>query len=192
MIVKRFLLVLLAASSAGCASYSSHYAVFPAENSTGEPRQVRLSWQTADYPDWWFVADKATPVKVETQCSERVWRIRDDADPDAGSCAPGVRACGDSRLDVYAPAGRAAGADDPCLVINPSEPGARIPELGDKLELLVSCRPAVTRVGLGDEMRNLDYLRASSVPYTVYVQNAPRGSLRAKMPELDDSVCDAE
>jgi uncharacterized protein YceK len=43
----------------GCASYYSHYAVFPAENSQGETRDVRLTWQSAEYPGWWFLSDKA-------------------------------------------------------------------------------------------------------------------------------------
>ncbi|PTB95020.1 hypothetical protein C9974_02040 [Marinobacter sp. B9-2] len=109
--------------TSGCASYYSHFAMFPAENSSGQPRQVRLTWQSAEYPDWWFAGDKATSVK---------------------------------------------------------------------LELLVSCTPAVVTEGQGDDVVNLDYLRASSVPYTVYVRKAPRGSMRARLPEFDESVCDAE
>lgn len=35
----------------GCASYYTHYAMFPAENSAGESRQVRVHWDSADYPD---------------------------------------------------------------------------------------------------------------------------------------------
>jgi len=60
------------------------------------------------------------------------------------------------------------------------------------LDLLVSCVPATTTVQAGDEERNVDYLRASPVPYTVFVRKAPRGSLRAKMPEFDESACDAQ
>lgn len=71
----------------GCASYYSHYGLFPAENSEGDPRQVMLNWQTADYPDWWFVADKSTPITVTTQCSARSWRLADDSHAVAGECA---------------------------------------------------------------------------------------------------------
>ena len=79
-IARRWLLGSLAAGlvagMSGCASYYSHYAMFPAENSRGEPRQVRVSWLTAEYPDWWLQDDEATAIRVETQCSERVWLLR--------------------------------------------------------------------------------------------------------------------
>ncbi|WP_228739285.1 hypothetical protein [Marinobacter arenosus] len=189
--MKRFILFLvLSLTLPGCASYYTHYAMFPAANSSGEPRQIRLSWQTADYPGWWFVSDKATPMRVETQCSDRVWRLRDDGDKAA--CGQGIRACGEPVRDVYASGGSLAAGDRPCMTVNPSDPGARIPDVGEKFELLVSCRPVSPVEGQGDNLRNMDYLRASAVPYTVYARKAPRGSLRAKMPEFDESVCDAE
>ena len=72
------------------------------------------------------------------------------------------------------------------------DPDARISDVGGKLELLVSCTPAVVAEGSGDESRNLDYIRASSVPYTVYVRKAPRGAMNARPPEFDELVCDAE
>ncbi|MCM0612299.1 hypothetical protein KFJ24_07400 [Marinobacter sediminum] len=176
----------------GCASYYSHYAMFPAENSAGEPRQVRLSWNTADYPGWWFADDMATPIRLETQCSERVWRLHDSSDDEAGACGDGIRACGEPGLDFRPPKATVLTDKERCMAVNPSEKGARIAGLGGKLELLVSCKPVSTFAAEGDEKRNIDYIRASSVPYTVYVRKAPRGSLRAKMPEFDESACDAE
>ena len=56
----------------GCASYYTHYAMFPAENSAGETRQVRVNWQSAEYPEWWPGSNQATTMKLETQCSEWV------------------------------------------------------------------------------------------------------------------------
>ncbi len=190
--MKRFGLLLLVAAISGCASYHSHYAMFPAENSSGEVRQVRVSWQSADYPDWWFVDDKATALRVETQCSDRLWKLRDDADPKAGNCGTGIRACGQPGLDVQAPSGQPVSEGVSCMSVRATGADARIAGLGNSLELLVSCRPSVTSIGEGDDLRNLDYLRASPVPYTVHVRKAPRGSLRAKMPEFDQSECDAE
>lgn len=183
-------LVLLSVS--GCASYYSHFAMFPAANSSGEPRQIRLSWQTAEYPDWWFLGNRATSVKLETQCSDRVWRLRDGDDDQAGQCATGIRACGEKGQDLVAATGQPATPGFRCMAINPQDPAARIAGVGGKLELLVSCEPSVVAEGQGDDARNLDYLRASAVPYTVYVRKAPRGSLIAKPPRFDDSVCDAE
>ena len=190
--MSRLCLVLLIAVTSGCASYHTHYAMFPAENSAGESRQIRVSWQSADYPDWWFVDDKATALRLETQCSDRVWKLRDDNDPKAGSCGTGIRACGEPGLDVEAVSGRPVTEGVRCMVVEPSRPDARIANIEGSLALQVACSPSVTSIGEGDESRNLDYLRASPVPYTVYVRKAPRGSLRAKMPEFDQSACDAQ
>jgi hypothetical protein len=134
--------------------------------------------------------DKATSVKLETQCSDRVWRLRDG--DDAGDCGAGIRACGEPARDLVARSDQPVTGTTRCMAINPADPGARIAQLGSKLELLVSCTPAVVTEGQGDATLNLDYLRASSVPYTVYVRKAPRGSMRARLPEFDKSVCDAE
>jgi hypothetical protein len=176
--------------TSGCASYYSHFAMFPAENSSGEPRHVRMSWQSAEYPAWWFAGDKATSVKLETQCSDRVWRLRDGNE--AGGCGTGIRACGEPGKDLVAGTGQPANGLTRCMSINPADPEARIAGVSGKLELLVSCTPAAVIEGEGDDAVNLDYLRASSVPYTVYVRKAPRGSMRARLPEFDESVCDAE
>ncbi|WP_223795515.1 hypothetical protein [Marinobacter sp. F4216] len=177
----------------GCASYYSHYAMFPAEVSAGENRQIRLSWQTADYPDWWFVDDRATPIKLETQCSDRVWRLRDDRDPDVGACGAGIRACGEPGLDAYAPTGEpVAGHGVRCMAIEPGNGDIVIPQLKNEMDLLVSCLPVVVSLPDGEEEQGIDYLRASPVPYRVYVRTAPRGSLRARLPEFDESVCDDE
>ncbi|MBC7183372.1 MAG: hypothetical protein H5U30_07350, partial [Marinobacter sp.] len=129
---------------------------------------------------------------VETQCSDRVWRLRDGADAEAGGCGAGIRACGNVGMDVQAKTGTPATEATRCMAVNPGDADARIAELGGKLELLVACEPAVVTEGAGDEARNLDYLRASSVPYTVYVRKAPRGAMNARLPEFDESACDAE
>lgn len=178
--------------TSGCASYYSHFAMFPAENSSGEPRHVRLSWQSAEYPGWWLSSDKATSVKVETQCSDRIWRLRDGEDTDAGLCGAGIRACGNPGKDLVARTGQPATGATRCMAINPADPDARVADVDDKLELLVSCTPADVTEGQGEDALNLDYLRASSVPYTVYARKAPRGSMRARLPEFDQSACDAE
>jgi uncharacterized protein YceK len=187
-----YLLLMPLLLLSGCASYYSHYATFPAQNSAGEVRQVRLSWDTADYPDWWLVSDKATPILLETQCSSREWHLRDSSQDKAGACGPGIRACGQPALDTDSSKGRPATKATQCLTVNPGDKNARIAELGNKLELQVSCQPASVVQGQGDEKRNMDYIRASSVPYTVYVRKAPRGSLLAKMPKFDKTVCDAD
>jgi hypothetical protein len=175
----------------GCASYYTHYAVFPAENSAGEGRQVKLTWQTAEYPAWWVTGNQSTPITIETQCSAREWRLVDDSHEAAAdqSCDEGIRACGREGLDRVARTGGPA-AGKRCMTINPDDQKARIADIGSSLNLLVSCAPLRTVRGSGDNAENIDYIRASTVPYTIYSRKSPRGSLNARPPELDDSVCD--
>ncbi|MEP1214063.1 MAG: hypothetical protein ABJM11_04965 [Marinobacter sp.] len=178
----------------GCASYYTHYAVFPAENSQGESRQVKVTWQTAEYPDWWVADNKSTPVTVETQCSTRKWRLVDSSHDEASQadCGTGVRACGVSGEDVLASSGEPAGPGTRCMAINPSDPDALITDIGSSLGLLVSCQPVSTVRGSGDDSENIDYIRASSVPYTIYSRKSPRGRLSTRPPELDDAICEED
>lgn len=173
----------------GCASYYSHFAMFPAENSQGEARQVRVSWNTAEYPDWWLVDDRSTALKVETQCSARIWQLRDDSHDQAGACGNGIRACAEAGVDrvVVTRAGLEPSA---CLVVDPDDNNARIADIEGRLELLVVCEPVVASVEREGETVNMDYVRASAVPYTVYTRKVPRGSLSASLPAFDQSVCE--
>ncbi len=189
--LSRLLAVLgLLVMQSGCATYYSHYAMFPAENSQGEPRTVRVSWQSAEYPDWWFLSDRATPITLETQCSERVWRLFDDSHAEAGSCGEGIRACADSGLDRLASGGGAANSNDQCMAVNATDPQARIAAVSGRLELLVTCEPASATKGEGKDAVNVDYIRASTVPYTVYTRKTLRGSLNARPPKFDSVACD--
>ncbi|PSF05763.1 hypothetical protein C7H09_14015 [Marinobacter fuscus] len=179
----------VAFSLSGCASYYTHYAMFPAENSAGEQRKVRLHWQSAEYPAWWPVSNKATTIKLETQCSDRVWRISDSTHDSFGNCASGPAACGGTGLDVAADSGREATERDACLVIPAAGAGNRVADLGGQFDLLVSCRPARAEISQGGETVNMDYLRASPVAYTVYARKVPRGSLAARLPEFEQAPC---
>ena len=178
----------------GCASYYTHYAVFPAQNSAGEDRQIKLTWQTADYPDWWYAADESTPITLETQCSSRTWRILDSTHAEASGqvCAPGIRGCGSAGDDEFVTDGSGDFGDRACVRINPSDSDALITDISSSLELLVICRPKRTTRESGGEQQNIDYLRASPVPYTVYSRKGTRGRLGSKPPELDDSVCEVK
>lgn len=172
----------------GCASYYTHYAMFPGENSSGESRQIRVSWQTADYPGWSFIRDKSTTMKVETQCSDRVWRLADDSHEQAGSCSGGVRGCGDPNLDASVFDGGPVG-DVACMKVVGPESVERIADIGAKFQLQVSCQPLAAQVSKGDEVVTMDYLRPSTVAYTVYARKVSRGTLNARLPEFDESVC---
>lgn len=186
------LLATLTSLFSGCASYYNHYAVFPADNSSGESRQVKLSWQTAEYPDWGLFGNQSTPITVETQCSSRVWRLADDSHDNEPACGSGIRACGQPGMDLVAETGEPAGADTVCMAVNPGEEGAQVADIGGSLSLLVRCAPVKTERQEGEETINMDYVRASPVPYNVHIRKSPRGSLTAQPPELDDSVCDEE
>ncbi|MDC0663269.1 hypothetical protein [Marinobacter sp. SS21] len=180
----------LATMLSGCASYYSHYAMFPAANSSGESRMVRLSWQSAEYPGWWLRDNQATSIRVETQCSERQWRLTEAESADQGGCGPGIRACGQEGLDVLAESGQPATKDSVCLALSSGPSNSRIATLDRNLELTVHCRPAEVSRQSGGESVGMDYIRPSAVPYVVAVKKAPRGSLAAKLPEFDDAVCD--
>ncbi|MDX1757329.1 MAG: hypothetical protein R3175_14830 [Marinobacter sp.] len=189
-LVNALALLLPLGALSGCASYYSHYAMFPASNSSGESRMVRLTWQSADYPDWWLAQDQATSIQLETQCSERVWRLTDQGQASPGGCGEGIRACGRPGLDLLEPNRKPVGEDSVCLAVYPERPGIRITDLGATLELNVYCRPSQITRGRGDEAVNLDYIRSSAVPYVVNVKKAPRGSLAGRLPAFDESVCD--
>jgi len=192
--IAKGLIAVIPVLFSGCASYYTHYAMFPAQNSAGEDRQFKMTWQTADYPGWWIAEDKSTPITLSAQCSEREWRIVDRTHSGAAaeSCAPGIRACGTKGMDVLATEGSTDFDERACIRVNPSDPDALVTELSSSLELLVNCRPAQTARKSGGETQNIDYLRASPVPYTVYSRKGPRGRLASKPPEFDDSVCDEE
>lgn len=184
-----FLFISAVVLLSGCASYYSHFAMFPAENSQGEPRQVRVSWNTAEYPDWWFLDDRSTALKVETQCSARIWRLRDDSHGEAGACGHGIRACAEPGVDQVV-VSRPDLDPSACVVVAPGESGARIADVEGSLELLVACEPLVPGFEEEGEAINMDYLRASPVPYAVYTRKVPRGSLAASLPDFDESVCE--
>lgn len=173
----------------GCASYYRHFAMFSAENSQGKERKVRVSWNTAEYPDWWFLDDRSTALKMETQCSARIWRLHDDSHEQAGACGTGIRACAESGVDRVAVSRRDLDASA-CIVVSPGNSDARIAGIEGRLELLVACEPLVPELKREGEVVNMDYLRASPVPYTVYTRKVPRGSLSASLPAFDESACD--
>ncbi|PAV25243.1 hypothetical protein CF392_12145 [Tamilnaduibacter salinus] len=175
---------------AGCASHYTHYAVFPAENSSGEDRRVRVVWHTAEYPAWWPGADVvATALTVETQCSTRVWRLKGVPQGDSGCASEGVRACGEPGQDRLARTGEPVEPGTVCMAVTNAD---RLEALEGELALRVDCEPINTQRGSGEEAENRDYVRASAVPYSIAVRKAPRYSLEAGPPELGDAVCDDE
>lgn len=184
-------LIILPLVSVGCASYKSHYTVMKADTSGGDERRVRLTWRTAEYPFWHWRQDEATPIRMETQCSRRTWRIRDPGMEEA--CSTGsIAACGDPALDLNADREVLDSEEHQCITVSDEKGSDRILELGDRIKVNVSCYPSQTEFEIGDETVNADYLRASVVPYNFRVRTAPLGSLTQRPPELDDGVCDTD
>lgn len=149
---------------------------------------MRVSWLTAEYPDWWLQDDEATAIRVETQCSERVWLLRQAGADGAGDCGPGVRACAEPGLDrvVFPGTGAPAGA---CLLLNPEQPDLTIPQLPDQLHLRVLCvpmRPVVTRAG---EVVDQDYLRGLVRSLHALSEAGTQGIGGGSPPAFDESVC---
>lgn len=175
----------------GCASYQNHYGVFTAANSAGVERQFRVTWTTADYPDWWLASDQATPIRLETQCSTRTWMLEDVSHrtPHARACGEGIAACGDPDQDLEAASGEPAGPNVQCMRIANAD---RVLELDRHVQLVVACKPQDTEVSVEGETVNRDYLRASVVPYSISVRRAPRDSLSDRPPEFDSGACKAE
>ena len=175
----------------GCASYKSHYTTFTADNSAGEQRQVRLTWRTAEYPFWHWRSDRATPIRLETQCSRRVLQLYDPTMEQACT-GDGIAGCGDPVLDLDRERRMLTSDRHVCFRVSDSEGSDRIMDLGSNVELTISCFPQRTEVDMGDETVNADYLRASVVPYNLRVRTARLGSMTERPPELDDRVCDLD
>ncbi|TDT41657.1 hypothetical protein DES49_1759 [Halospina denitrificans] len=184
-------LIVLPLVGVGCASYQSHYSVIEAATSSGKERKVRLTWRTAHYPSWHWRQDKATPIRMETQCSRRVWRIKDPGMEESCS-TDSIGACGDPALDLDTDRELLDSTEHQCITVSDEKGSDRILELGERVEVTVSCYPRHTEIEMGDETANADYLRASVVPYNFRVRAAPLGSLTQRPPELDDSVCDLD
>ncbi|MDX1589881.1 MAG: hypothetical protein R3296_13160 [Oleiphilaceae bacterium] len=186
-----------------CASHYQHYTAFEASNANGEVRWHRLQWQTVRYPSWDWRSDRATAVRLESQCSDRVWLLLDpsvaastqgQAAWHRGCVGQGIVACGDPQRD------RASGTDAPvqpdtvCMTLTDEAGARRIIDLEHKALLTVSCYPAGPGSGeaTGEGMDGMkgEYPRASVVPYPVRIRRAPAGSHEWTVPELNRGACD--
>lgn len=190
--------LLAGALTTGCATYYNHQGSFTAENASGEVREFLVNWQTADYPDWALSSDRSTAISLTTQCSERVLRFVDGIStsetPSCGGDGKTIVWCGDPARDLTMQGTPVTGSNHLCgWITAPGGQPVSIAELGTQLELHIQCWPAETRIGSGDEQRNLDYLKASSVPYQLAVRKVERGSAADRQRRLDDKICkDAE
>ncbi|MAL98392.1 MAG: hypothetical protein CL583_08065 [Alteromonadaceae bacterium] len=181
----------------GCASYEAHYSKFQGVNSSGEERSFLLSWQTKRYPSWSLGEDESTPVRLQTQCSEREWLIRDKhtdvceanerlADPTA---LASIRACGIPGKDLDRQGRPITEPGYQCMGLSDAQGADTILGLGREVRLTVSCFPDQTVRQSEDGAVGTDYLKPSVIPYNLPIRTVPLYSIREKLPELDDKVC---
>lgn len=192
--VKGLMLVSMMLNMVGCASYYSHYGSFSAQNSKGEERMYVVSWKTAEYPSWAIQDNKATEIVLETQCSNRNWEIADQATLN-NTCTEshkGVVACGDSSLDLSL-AGKPISDDAHlCMSITDNNGAQNIVELESQILISVSCLPSIVTRKEGSDTVDIDYLKASVVPYNVATRKAERYSYADKAPVMNDKICDSD
>lgn len=188
-LVRRYflcLMVYLLLSS--CASHYQHYSAFIASDSHGVVRQHRLIWESHHYPDWHWRSDHATPIRLESQCSDRVWWFLDRSMkglPGKQSChGSGIVACGDPERDLDLQRQALGDSGEVCMKLTDDSGARRIIDLDDSARLTVHCYPAGS--GGGDA----NYPRASVVPYPLHIRRAPADSPEWHPPDLGQSACD--
>lgn len=184
------LLLLAQPLLGGCASYYSHYGKLVTETAAGDTREVLVSWQTEERPGW-LGGVNATPIVLETQCSERrlVFRNGDDPQSSCRSEEAGIVWCASPGEDLAADGLTALPATTVCGLINDASGRPSIGELASRFQLTIRCWPAEPRVKQGDEEISRDYPRASSVPYQFVVKRVERGSTEDRKPAFDQRVC---
>jgi hypothetical protein len=193
-IIKGAFLLVMLSNITGCASYYSHYGSFSAQNSQGEERLFVVSWKTAEYPSWAIQDNKSTEILLESQCSERTWQLNDSVS-EKNQCTEshkGIVACGDPALDLILSGKKLPDNNQVCISVSDSNSANKITDLGDSMLIKVSCLPDVISRKEGDETKNIDYLKASVVPYSVFTRKVDRYSFNDKAPFMSDKICESE
>ncbi|MFD2228869.1 hypothetical protein [Alkalimarinus sediminis] len=191
-IIKGLILTTVIFNLVGCASYYSHYGSFSAQNSKGEERMFVVSWKTAEYPSWAIQDNKATEIVLETQCSQRKWKIADRATAES-SCTEshqGIVACGESEADLTLSGKAITNNNHLCMAVTDNKDAQSIVELGSQISISVNCLPSKVVREEGDDKVNIDYLKASVVPYSIATRKVPRYSFADKAPFVSDKICD--
>ena len=193
--IKGLVLAVIMLNMIGCASYYSHYGSFSAQNSAGEERMYVVSWKTAEYPSWAIQDNKATEITLETQCSNREWVLADSSTAKSvcTEAHEGIVACGDQNLDLSLAGKPLADSNQLCMSISDDRSAKKTVELGSSVLVSVSCLPSVITREEDGEKVNIDYLKASVVPYSVATRKVERYSFADKAPKLTRKICeDAE
>jgi hypothetical protein len=181
----------------GCASYYSHYGSFDSVNSAGEERKFVVSWQSAEYPSWYWADNSTTAIELETQCSTRKLyfvdaAVAENAASVNSNCVTnqkGIVACGDPELDLDVNGRVVQNQEQVCGSISNSKGAHAIANLGTELLIKIDCWPGSVQYEVDGEKKNRDYLKYSVVPYTIATKKVPRYSMDDKVPSLSDRIC---
>lgn len=182
-------------SACATSEYSTHYGLFTAESAAGELRQFRVYWQTIRDQGWKSNVYRATPIVLETQCSERVLYFYDASFGANARCldnqGEAISYCGTKRLDTDR-RGLDIEEQQTCAFITDKQGAQDILSLQDEILLTVSCRPKQTDRIVKNKKVSTDYLLNSSVPYVISTKTVKGENIEALVPPLfnHSSVCE--
>lgn len=204
----------LVLSACATPHYTTHYGVFEAQNSAGQIRMFRVSWQTVRYQGWGEDRYQSLPLILETQCSERKLYFTDasmakiepakaqateqgtiSGERLAHACVianggRGVHYCADAKRDESR-TGLPVDTSQSCGYITDVAGSQSILNLAGELRISLACQPKVKEYPRANKRVNSDYLKASSQPYIVKTRAVEGSSREALLPELSEhsSIC---
>lgn len=204
-------LVVLILSACATPHYTTHYGLFEAQNSAGQTRMFRVSWQTIRFEGWAEDRYQAQPLILESQCSERILSFVDPSMAQAGALhvngndavasrvqqlclsaqdQQGIHYCADPLRDESR-TGLALEAAESCAHITDAAGAQTVLALNGELRITMSCQPKVKEYPRANKRINSDYLNASSQPYIVKTRSVVGGAREALLPELSNhsSIC---
>ncbi|WP_020409513.1 hypothetical protein [Hahella ganghwensis] len=185
----RVLVLVFLVFMSGCSTTYSHFGRFYAENSAGEAREFLLEWESTE---GLMGGVSASDFSLKTQCSARTLVFRNQAalghhcdGPDGSQ----VVLCAQPEADLTLDGLPVASVNVACGSLRGANGAVKAESFGKNIELSVFCYPAETTVDTGEDKQNVDYLKASVVPYAVTVKKVVKGSGEDRPPVLSDRVC---
>ncbi|WP_416398327.1 hypothetical protein [Allohahella sp. A8] len=192
----------------GCTTTETHYSRFRALDSSGEPRDFVLYWNSELPKSWYGGLPIVTPVRIKTQCSDEVIEFHNRERCGAADTRTpnGLAAgwCGDTDKFLTS-AGREIKGDDALCgwITGPAIDGQgnadSTAELGREVLVTIACYPTSSVEAQKQASKDKPgerkagaILRASAVPYRLTVRSAPADSLSDRVPELSEKACSGD
>ena len=197
VVSRRLLIIVCFVFLQACATSktTTHYGFFEAENSTGEPRQFRVVWETTEVQGFNEKRRYTSPITLETQCSERKVKLYDANHPAQRTCMDkgelGIAFCGKPSLDVdYR--GLEIQPGTVCAYVTDNKNAGTISVLGEQIKISLRCRPKEPKVRVGRAFENHDYLKPSKIAYEIATKTVAGSDRDGHVPQLwnHSSVCD--